>query len=322
MVSRISLMVVVLISSSVLQAAGNTVPPSPKNGAQNQVPSSPATNATTAIVAPAKPGETIRSGGPDDSEIVLIPAGEFTMGSNEGLLDGDSDFDNERPPHRVYVDAFYMDKYEVTSERFEKFVNATGYQTEAEKAGSSYTYSVSTNRDVLVAGVNWRHPQGPGSSAESKHPVSYVTWNDAQAFCRWAGKRLPTEAEWERAARGGLEGKRYPWGDEDPQGKACFEQNLTTRKPMSVGTYPANGYGLYDMAGNVWEWCQDWYDENYYQSSPKKNPTGPAKGVSRVLHGGSWGSDARGLHCSARTWTEPTTHDFSFGFRCVKSLPR
>ena len=183
----------------------------------------------------------------------------------------------------------YMDVREVTVGQFREFVNQSGYKY----------------------GGNWdsvaKYSPGDG------HPIVEVNWNDAKAYAKWAGKRLPTEAEWEYAARGGLAGKRYPWGDEGATA-ARYGRNTTT---VVVGSYPANGYGLYDMAGNVWEWCQDRYDENYYRSSSAKNPLGPGAGPKRVLRGGSWYDTASSLRVAYRLNRPPYTRDRNFGFRCV-----
>jgi len=208
--------------------------------------------------------------------MVLIPAGEFKMG--DAFNEGDRD---ERPVHTVYLDAFYIDIYEVTNAQYKKFMDATGYK-------APYYWN----------DQNYKAPN---------NPVVSVSWNDAKAYTDWAGKRLPTEAEWEKAARGGLSGKRYVWGDDWPPPKNSGNfADETARKVLGldwpiihgyddgyahtapVEKFTPNGYGLYDMAGNVWEWCADWYDRNYYVISPKSNPKGPDSGSYKVLRGGSW----------------------------------
>ncbi|MBC8234001.1 formylglycine-generating enzyme family protein [bacterium] len=212
----------------------------------------------------------------DGAKMRLIPAGEFQMGSNNG----DSD---EKPVHTVNLDAFYMDKYEVTVGQYKKFIQATGHRAPNWSSVSQY-------------------------SPTDNHPIIYVSWDDAQAYCKWAGKRLPTEAEWEKAARGGLVGKKYPWGDEAPDAGGKYRANFDPgnytedgyRYCAPVGSFPPNGYGLYNMAGNVWEWCSDWYDGNYYFSSPRNNPPGPASGSHRVLRGGSWRSASDGMRAAPR----------------------
>jgi len=198
----------------------------------------------------------------DGAEMVLIPTGEFEMGDqHRGLHAGC------RPVHTVYLDAFYVDKYEVTVGQYKKFIEATGHRAPDWHAVSKY-------------------------SPTDEYPIIWVSWLDAAAYAQWAGKRLLTEAQWEKAARGGLVGKKYPWGDSEPDGSnANFaDRNWSPTSSFSwsyetvddgygftarVGSYAPNGYGLYDMAGNVWEWCADEYDADYYSISPKNNPTGP-----------------------------------------------
>jgi formylglycine-generating enzyme len=255
------------------------------------------------------------SSGPDEAEMALIPAGEFQMGcKGQGP--------EEEPVHTVCVDAFHMDKHEVTNRRFARFVRATGYRTELERSGRGFYY---LGKDVKYdAGVTWRHPFAPSDTLKGKGewPVVWVGWNDAVEFCKWAGKRLPTEAEWEKAARGGLEGKKYPWGDADPASRACYGQPAETGRPGPVGKYAANGYGLFDMAGNVWEWCADWYGKDYYKGSPPKNPAGPSLGESRVTRGGAWGESPFDvdLRCSRRDNSLSASMFNNLGFRCVKSV--
>jgi len=224
----------------------------------------------------------------DGKEMALIPSGSFEMGDH---LDGMS---NALPIHTVTLDAFYMDVHEVTVGQFRKFVNQSGYN-----------YQGDWNR---VA--KW----SPGDD----YPMIEVSWNDAVAYAEWAGKRLPTEAEWEYAARGGLIGQRYPWGDEIDKTQAHYDSwNNGRGTTKVVGSFEANGYGLYDMAGNVWEWCQDWYDKDYYNNSPTKNPPGPDTGSSRVLRGGNWNSSANYLRVAYRSSDYPSNRFNYRGFRCV-----
>ncbi|HLJ92067.1 MAG TPA: formylglycine-generating enzyme family protein [Gemmataceae bacterium] len=295
-------------------------------------------------------------------DMVWIPTGEFPMGDSEGL------FPDARPVHKVYVDGFWMDRTEVTNAQFARFVDATGYVTVAERPPDPREFpevpaeklvpgsivftppdkDVSLDRPLSwwrwVPGANWRHPEGPGSTIEGKeqHPVVQICWHDAQAYAQWAGKRLPTEAEWEYAARGGLEQKRYCWGDDLlPGGK--WQANIwqgdfprvNTRedgfeRTAPVGSYPANGFGLFDMAGNVWEWCADWYRPDYYAVSPAQNPRGPNSSYDpnepdlpkRVQRGGSFlCSD---VYCvryrpGARGKGEPGSAASHIGFRCARS---
>jgi len=213
--------------------------------------------------------------------MVLIPAGEFVMGSR---LRGRK-YADERPVHRVYVDAFYMDCYEVTNRQYELF--APG------------------------------HERSPYSACDDC-PVTNVSWQEAQDYCRWAGKRLPTEAEWERAARG-PEGYEYPYGNEYVAGKARAGLSWTAGA-VKVGSFPANGFGVYDTAGNVWEWCADWYEKDYYLTSPARNPKGPEEGKYKVLRGGAWNTGPNFVRAANRGRDLPEMRFHAFGFRCAKDI--
>jgi len=224
------------------------------------------------------------------SIMALIPAGEFSMGS---------DYMGLGYIHSVYIDAFYMDIYEVTNAQYGKFMDATGH------SAPDYWYDSDLNAP--------------------DQPVVGVSWYDAVAYAEWAGKRLPTEAEWERAARGGLVGKRYPWGDEAPDADGVYKANYTNpwngatdgyRYTAPVGRFPPNGYGLYDMAGNAWEWCADWYDPKYYADSPYKNPLGPDSGSYRTIRGGSWCNAAYALRVANRSIGDPSHTYYGIGFGC------
>jgi len=254
----------------------------------------------------------------DGAEMVLVPAGEFVMGSEELG-------DDERPVHRVYLDDFWIDRYEVTNERFARFVAATGYQTEAERRGWGWVWKGSEWEEVK--GADWRHPRGrsaelttkPGSSIEGKmdHPVVLVSWNDADAYCRWAGKHLPSEAQWEKVVRGTDE-RRYAWGDEFDSAKANTKESERD-DTTPVGSFSPQGdspYGASDITGNVWEWVADWYGSDYYSQAPPANPLGPATGAYKVFRGGSWSFDQVYAHTSFRYNVKPDyTYDFT-GFRC------
>lgn len=224
--------------------------------------------------------------------------------------------DGEVPLHEVTLAEFSIDSTSVTNDAFGAFVAATGYRTEAEEFGFSAVFHLALaapKGDILgqpprtpwwlgVRGADWAHPGGRDSGLDGlgDHPVVHISWNDAQAYCEWAGRRLPTEAEWEYAARGGLHAAKYPWGDAEVdeggwraniwQGtfprENTLEDGFLTTAP--VRSFFPNGYGLWQPVGNVWEWCSDWFDPNYYEDSPAQNPTGPESGASRVLRGGSF----------------------------------
>jgi len=227
--------------------------------------------------------------------MALIPAGDFQMGSENG----DSD---ERPVHTVYLDAFYMDIYEVTNALFAEFLNARGNQKEG---GATWLDAGDEDARIHQAGGRWQADAG-----YEDHPAVEITWYGARAFCEWRGARLPTEAEWEKAARGGLSGASYPWGDEAPvcekgaQNGAQF--GACDGETVAVGSFAANGYGLFDMAGNVWEWVWDWYAVDYYGRSRLQNPLGPDSGEGRVVRGGSWDNNVNGLRSANRGGLGPS----------------
>jgi len=229
--------------------------------------------------------------------MVLIAAGEFTMGRTKLTRDDNTTMRprvllDDRPAHKVSLDAYYMDAREVTNALYAKFVSATGRRPPYHWTGGEV-------------------PQG-----EADLPVFNVSWDDANAYCRWAGKRLPTEAEWERAARAGKEGLSYPWGDKIEAAKARY--NVETG-PAPVGQFPANDFGLFDMSGNVSEWCSDWFDREYYKSSPPRNPKGPETGMYKVIRGGAWSDEATRVTVFFRNWVRPTQTTPNIGFRCAKS---
>ena len=246
--------------------------------------------------------------------MVLIPAGEFEMGSNDPEAGND-----EQPVHTVYVDAFYIDKYEVTNLEYKKFVLAN------PRWGKDRIDKEFHRGDYLSHWNGNNYPDG-----KLNHPVVYVSWYAAMAYAQWAGKRLPTEAEWERAARGGLAGKKYPWGDVIDIGKANYGVNVGDTTP--VGKYPSNGYGLYNMAGNVWEWCLDEYDANFYFGDPRKNPLSGTNRMDlvisnfisvktfRVLRGGSWNSIPGNVRVALRNRVDPSISTYSLGFRCARTV--
>jgi formylglycine-generating enzyme required for sulfatase activity len=260
--------------------------------------------------------------------MVPIPGGAFTMGTDEGMP-------FEGPAHRVRVSPFFMDRHEVTNREFARFVKATHHRTESEKQGWSGVFDPRTKGWVSQKGADWRHPEGPSSRHRAKEPVVHVSWDDAAAYCAWAGKRLPTEAEFERAARGGREGALYPWGD-SYQLKGRFQTNVWQgtfpEKDRGedgfpglapVGRFPPNPYGLHDVSGNVWEWTADWFAHDTYGTTPQDalDPQGPPSGEEKVIRGGSWlcsDNYCTGYRAAARQKTPRDSGLNNLGFRCVK----
>jgi formylglycine-generating enzyme len=293
--------------------------------------------------------------------MVAIPGGTFLMGTDNGPAD-------QRPQHEVTITGFWMDKTEVTNAQFLNFVKATGYKTVAERFPDPKKYPdapkdklipfsavfrccpADTNGPPLwwefTPGADWKHPDGPRSNLEGKenYPVVHICWEDADAYCKWARKRLPTEAEWEYAARGGLREAEFVWGNQKQGEKGKWYANTFQGKfpakdsgddgytsASPVAKYPPNGYGLYDMSGNAWEWCQDWYQPNYYRNSPKKDPKGPEKGIeelpgegpSKVRRGGSFLCDdsyCRRYLPASRDKNPTDSAANHTGFRCVKDM--
>ena len=276
----------------------------------------------------------------DGMTMVFIPAGEFMMGSAyfESFVWEDGKlfiFPDQRPKHQVYLDAYWIDRTEVTVGMFGKFVEATGYRTTAEREGWGKPWTAGPKEDEWpeTPGVDWQHPQGPDSQAEADHPVVQVSWEDAQAYCKWIGGRLPTEAQWEKAARG-LDGRRFPWGDKfngnylnygdarcpvERWRDLAYDDGYARTAP--VGSYPAGAspYGVLDLAGNVWEWVFDWYERDYYEVAEYRNPIGPAGGVVRAQRGGSWydGEPQGWVNCLVRHQNPASDRYEDVGFRCV-----
>ncbi len=258
--------------------------------------------------------------------------------------------DGEGPVRRVTVSSLAIDPCAVTNGEFAEFVDETGFVTDAERCGWSFVFGGLLPDDFpptravasaqwwrQVEGASWSHPEGPQSDLECRadHPVVHVSWNDALAYCAWAGKRLPTEAEWEFAARGGLEEKVFPWGDElEPGGahrmnvwQGVFPSENTVADGFygtcPVDTYPPNGYDLHNMTGNVWEWCSDWYSPDFHTREKRTDPHGPSRGTNRSTRGGSYlchHSYCLRYRVAARNSMEPDSSTGNTGFRCVQGI--
>jgi len=297
---------------------------------------------------PTEPGVgNTRARAADGMVMVYVPAGEFMMGTGglewirrpESPRDrqrvglGAYAFFNERPQHAVYLDAFWLDQTEVTVSMFRAFVQATGYVSTAERQGwgKPWTAGPMEAEWPRVPGADWQHPRGPESSAEDDHPVAQVSWEDAAAYCAWAGGSLPTEAQWAKACRG-TDGRMWPWGDTFDANRvsACesqcpierwkddrFDDGYAFTAP--VGSFPdgASPYGALDMAGNLWEWVADWYGEDYYRHSPYENPSGPDSGTVRAMRGGAWYDTDVWTTCTVRHQNPSTDLYDDVGFRCA-----
>lgn len=247
----------------------------------------------------------------DGMILVCVPAGEFLMGM------GNANFP-EVLEHNVLLDAYWIDKTEVTNEQFQRFSLSSGYLTDAEKSGSSKVFD--GKAWTQISGASWKQPKGQDSnlSGQVNRPVIHVSWNDAQAYCMWASRKLPTEAQWEKAARG-TDALLYPWGNTAPKANMLnFNDNIGST--TEVGAYPqgTSPYGALDMAGNVWEWVMDWYSTNYYASSPTANPSGPSSGTYRVSRGGSWHYGAEFVRSGYRLENYPYNSSSDYGFRCSR----
>jgi formylglycine-generating enzyme required for sulfatase activity len=293
--------------------------------------------------------ERPRATGGSLEDMVRLEGGRFRMGSEAPEAFA---CDGEGPERQVTLAGFHISKFAVTNARFAEFVANSGYRTEAERFGWSFVFRNHLSADglppanagyampgapwwVRVDGADWSHPEGPDSSMVGREhcPVVHVSWNDASAYCGWAGYRLPTEAEWEYAARGGLERKTYPWGDElMPDGRHMCniwqgsfpeadlgEDGFTG--PAPVDMFDPNGFGLFNMVGNTWEWCADYFDPGWHVEATRVAPVGPPAGSGRVMKGGSYLCHAS--YCwryrnAARTGTEPDTSTGHIGFRVVR----
>jgi sulfatase modifying factor 1 len=296
----------------------------------------------------ATSGVDASAGGRHDIAQAEVPAGTFVMGDSSGDR---NPADGEVPRHPVSLDAFSIDATPVTNDAFARFVAETGYRTEAEVFGYSAVFHLALAapaEDIVgrppatpwwlgVRGADWAHPGGRNSSVDGlgDHPAVHVSFNDALAYCAWAGRRLPTEAEWEYASRGGLAEKKYPWGDDEPDAGGTWRANIfqgnfptdNTRDDgylttAPVRAFPPNAYGLYQTVGNVWEWCADWFDPRYYGHSPARDPRGPEAGQARVLRGGSYLchiSYCNRYRNAARSQNTPDSSMGNAGFRTVAS---
>jgi formylglycine-generating enzyme len=281
--------------------------------------------------------------------LIKLPGGEFLMGTNDKV---GYPKDGEGPLRKVNVKPFAMDRYSVTNMQFKEFIEETGYVTEAEQFGWSFVFHLLVSENVkkrvknfvretpwwfVVEGASWKQPEGPDSTIENRmnHPVVHVSWNDAEAYCNWSGKRLPTEAEWEYAARGGMISKRYPWGDElNLNGEhqcniwqGTFPDKNTAKdgfiSTAPVDSYSPNGFGLYNVSGNVWEWCVDWFTNKHPKTKVINNPTGPDNGMAKVMKGGSYlchQSYCNRYRVAARTANTPDSSTGNIGFRCAAEI--
>jgi formylglycine-generating enzyme required for sulfatase activity len=278
--------------------------------------------------------------------MIRLDGGTFLMGTDteEGFP-----ADGEGPVREVTIDPILIDAGPVTNHHFREFVDATGYATEAERFGWSFVFRGHIPSELIdrhvpdlnwwckVNGAAWLHPEGPDTNIESRgdYPVVHVSWNDAVAYCAWAGKRLPREAEWEYAARGGLERKLYPWGDElTPEGRhLCniwqgdFPQHDTGEDgytaPAPARAFPPNGFGLYGITGNTWEWCADWFHPSWHVTATRVNPVGPSAGSAKLMKGGSYlchRSYCNRYRVAARTSNTPDSSTTNIGFRCVRDI--
>jgi formylglycine-generating enzyme required for sulfatase activity len=331
MTKKLSLVLISLFVGMLVFSACAGKPPATAPTAETQ-PSEAATEAPTAVpttIPPTPtPAFTTQVSPIDGMTMVYVPAGEFLMGAPAG--EGEED---ESPQHTVNLDAYWIDQTEVTNAMFSAFVDATGTKTNAEKTGRS---NIITNSQFEeTKGADWQHPQGPSSnlSGNEDHPIVHVSWNDAVAYCKWAGRRLPTEAEWEKAARG-TDGRDFPWGNATEAGNlvnfadvnsdvdwAVIYINDGFKFTSPVGSYPdgQSPYGALDMAGNAYEWVADWYGSGYYSQNINQNPLGPSSGSDRVLRGGSWSDGSSGVRTAGRDMLKPSNSSAIGGFRCATS---
>lgn len=292
----------------------------------------------------AEERERVRSGSTEG--MIKLDGGRFLMGTESPEA---FPADGEGPVREVTVDGIWMDSRPVSNEQFREFARATGYKTESERYGWSFVFHSHIAPELVedraggvtwwckVSEAHWAKPEGPDSSVDSRlhFPATHISWNDAAAYAKWAGKRLPTEAEWEYASRGGLEQKTYPWGDELTPGGVHLcnvwqgefphvdtgEDGWTAVAPADA--FPANGYGLYGITGNAWEWCSDWFHPAWHVTATRVNPAGPPTGKTRVMKGGSYlchRSYCNRYRVAARTSNTPDSATTNISFRCVRDV--
>ncbi len=249
------------------------------------------------------------------NNMIFIEGGSFSMGDDSGKI-------NEKPQHNVTVKSFFMSKYEVTVEEYAKFVKETAYKTDAEKMGWSYIYDGKGWQKSN--GVNWRFSEDGKlrKSTDQNYPVVHVSWNDANAYAKWAKCRLPSEAEWEFAARGGNNNKQFTFSGSNTIDDVAWYRGNSGNMIQSIGLKQPNELGLYDMCGNVWEWSNDWYDEKYYESGFNDNPQGPNTGKFRVVRGGSWYFSDANCSNAFRNFAGEDNHNLNFGFRVASDYNR
>lgn len=286
------------------------------------------------------PANTQESGAGSPGELVRLPAGTFTM----GCVVGDSGCETwELPRHQVTLSRnVWMSRTEITVAAYRRFVSATGFRTRAQETGRGRDWNATSGEWEWMAGLTFERPFADGSPLEEQWPAVQIAWHDADAYCRWAGGRLPTEAEWEYGARGGRDGLKFPWGDAPiPRDAGRDHANGPDERTLQrfprwdvftgyddgfarlapVVRFAANGFGLHDMAGNAWEWVADWFGDDYYRHSPAVDPKGPARGSARVVRGGAWGYAPKQHRNSERGYADPDFRTATFGFRCVFDRP-
>jgi serine/threonine-protein kinase len=282
-------------TAAITTAVRTTIPTAMLEATQTDLPTSTTTEIPTATISPTLAVGSTQFSNADGMMMIYVPAGEFSMGSPVGTVD-------EQPLHTVYLDAYWIDQTEVTNAMYSLCVQAgVCLQPYITNSNTHYGYYFFTQF--------------------ANYPVIALKWSSAEAYCTWAGRRLVTEAEWEKAARG-TDGRTYPWGNDLPNDR-LLNFNNPVGDTTNVGSYPlgASPYGVLDMAGNLKEWVADWYEMSYYGSSPSSNPTGPATGQYKVLRGGSWYSNEYLVRSSDRHWIEPDTREITIGFRCALPSP-